>query len=262
MIIDIHTHCFDNKIAKKAVQVLEKEANVKAYTDGTISDLKRSMEKSKIDISVIQPIATKPQQTPIINSWIESIMDSKIIPFGTIHPEYDDWQEEINKLASLGVKGIKLHPDYQKFYVDDIKLMKLYEEIIKKDMVILFHAGIDIGLPEPCHCTPKRLKTVLNNMKGGKIIAAHMGGYKLWEEVEEYLLGEDIYFDTSYTSHAMNMDFMERLIRNHGAKKIIFGTDSPWGEQEKEVGFIKRLSITDEEKERIFGINAVKLLKL
>ncbi|HQD51176.1 MAG TPA: amidohydrolase family protein, partial [Defluviitaleaceae bacterium] len=201
MIIDIHTHCFSDDIARKAVPLLAQKANVLPYTDGTIADLKRSMKENGVDVSVIQPIATKAKQTPVINSWIMTIEDSEIIPFGTIHPGYEDWKNEIRRLASMGIKGIKFHPDYQNFYVDDPKLFKIYEEIFSHNLIALFHAGIDIGLPEPCHCTPGRLKNLINHFKGAVIIAAHMGGYDCWDDVEKYLLGEEIYFDTSYSSH-------------------------------------------------------------
>lgn len=262
MIIDSHTHCFADTIAKKAIPILAKKANIPAHTDGTITDLKRSMEESDVDISVIQPIATKPMQTPIINSWIKTIKDSNIIPFGTIHPEYKDWKEEINNLISFGIKGIKFHPDYQKFYVDDSKLFNIYEEIFKNNLIILFHGGIDIGLPNPCHCTPKRLKNVMSKFEGATIIVAHMGGYECWDDVEKYLIGEEIYLDTSYTSHILSTSFMTKLIKQHGVEKILFGTDSPWGNQKKEVEFINKLSLTEKEKRDILGLNAKKILDL
>lgn len=262
MIIDIHTHCFDDAIAKKAIAVLTKKGGIPAYTDGTVSDLIRSMDESHTDISIIQPIATKPKQTEVINRWAVSIQDKRIIPFGTIHPEYPDWKKEIRYLASCGIKGIKFHPDYQEFFVDDPKLFPIYEEVFSNNMIALFHAGIDIGLPEPCHCTPKGLRNVLRTFKGASIIAAHMGGYNLWNEVEKYLVGEDIYFDTSYTSHVLDSVFMINMINNHGTDKILFGTDSPWGNQRREVEFIKSLPLRDEEKDRILGKNAIKALGL
>lgn len=262
MIIDIHTHCFDDMIAVKAVPALSKKANIPAYTDGTISDLIRSMDDSNIDISIIQAIATKPKQTEVINRWAISINNIRTMPFGTIHPDYSNWKEEIRYLASLGFKGIKFHPDYQDFYVDDSKLFPIYEEVFNNNLIALFHAGIDIGMPEPCHCTPKRLKKVLRTFRGASIIAAHMGGYDSWDEVEKYLVGEDIYFDTSYTSHILKTSLMIKMIKNHGVDKILFGSDSPWGNQKNEVEVIKTLSLSNEEKDKILGENAKILLNL
>ncbi|HHW67574.1 amidohydrolase family protein [Defluviitalea raffinosedens] len=262
MIIDVHTHCFDNVIAKKAISVLSKKSGIPAHTDGTVSDLIRSMDESHIDISVIQPIATKPKQTEVINRWGTSINNERIISFGTIHPEYPNWKSEIRYLASCKVKGIKFHPDYQEFFVDDPKLFPIYEEVFSHNMIALFHAGIDIGLPEPCHCTPKGLRNIVRTFKGARIIAAHMGGCGLWNEVEKYLVGEDIYFDTSYTSHALDLDFMTRIIKNHGVDQILFGTDSPWGNQDSEVEFIRSLPLNDEDKDKILGKNAIKVLGL
>ncbi|MDO8685954.1 MAG: amidohydrolase family protein [Clostridiales bacterium] len=267
MVIDIHAHCFPDNIALKAVPLLAKEAGVEAYSDGTVSSLKVSMNQANIDISVLQPVATKPDQTESINRWSIGIncrsigiQNKRIISFGTIHPDYGGWKEQIHLLEASGIKGIKMHPDYQKFFVDEKRLFPIYEEIFSSKLILLLHTGIDIGLPKPCHCTPSRLAKVLDAFPEALIIAAHMGGYKCWDEVNNILTGRDLFFDTSYSFDALGAKAMKDLIRNHGVDKILFGSDSPWNKQNDAVLQITSLDISDEEKDKILYGNSKRLL--
>ncbi|HPU42325.1 MAG TPA: TatD family hydrolase [Acetivibrio clariflavus] len=260
MIIDFHVHCFNDELAAKAVPQLAKCANIPARLDGTILSLKESMKKAGVDKSVVLSIATKPSQTEKINNWTALIQDDSIIGFGSIHPENENWKEELLRLKENGIKGIKLHPDYQKFFVDDKKMYPIYEEAIEQGLIIIFHAGVDIGLPEPYHATPERLRRVIDDFPGGKFVAAHMGGFKYWDEVEKYLVGTEIYFDTSYSVRFMNEQQVRRIINNHGYKKILFATDSPWGDQSEEVQKIREFSFGYEIESAILGLNARELL--
>jgi len=262
MIIDIHTHCFPDKLARKAVPLLAQRAGIPAYTDGTLTGLKKSMHNAEISTCVLQPIATKPSQTVSINRWAAGIQDERVISFGTIHPDYPHWKDEIKWLVSTGIKGVKFHPDYQDYFVDDERVFPIYEAIFKQEMIVLFHAGIDVGLPTPCHCTPKRLKNVLDRFHGSCIIAAHMGGYKCWDEVRKLLLGKDIYFDTSYSLKDLGLPTMEKMIKEHGVEKILFGSDSPWTDQSNEIQQIKSMNLTGTEIDLILGDNAKQLLRL
>lgn len=262
MIIDIHTHCFPDNLAPRAISTLANKANIQPYTDGTINGLKKSMKTAGINISFIQPIATKPEQTTGINKWAIESQDENIRFFGTLHPDFPYWKDEIKVLAQAGIKGIKFHPDYQNFFVDEPRLFKIYEKIFEAGLIILFHAGIDIGLPKPYHCTPQKLKKVLDSFPGAKIIAAHMGGYLYWKEVEKQLVGRDIYFDTSYSLTDLGAQTMAKIIKEHGTNKIIFGTDSPWGEQAKEIQMLKALELSHEELQMVLSDNAQKLLGL
>ncbi|MEN2775473.1 amidohydrolase family protein [Acetivibrio clariflavus] len=260
MIIDFHVHCFNDELAAKAVPQLAKCANIPARLDGTILSLKESMKKAGVDKSVVLSIATKPSQTEKINNWTALIQDDNIIGFGSIHPENENWKEELLRLKENGIKGIKLHPDYQKFFVDDKKMYPIYEVAIELGLIIIFHAGVDIGLPEPYHATPERLRRVIDDFPGGKFVAAHMGGFSYWDEVEKYLVGTEIYFDTSYSVRFMNEQQVRRIINNHGYKKILFATDSPWGDQSEEVQKIREFSFGYEIESAILGLNARELL--
>jgi predicted TIM-barrel fold metal-dependent hydrolase len=263
MIIDIHTHCFPDSIAPMAISSLAKKADcLIPHTDGTVAGLKRSMIFTGVDVSVIQNIATKPSQVVSINRWAAQQQGKQIISFGTIHPQFTDYKEEIKWLKANNFKGIKLHPDYQDFFVDDKNIFPIYEAILNEGLIILFHAGMDIGIPEPVHCTPQRLRKVLDILSGGKIVAAHLGGFRAWNDVLKYLVGSDIYFDTSFTFDELGCDKMSSIITAHGTKKILFGTDSPWSDQKQDLEKINKLTIPGKDKELILGLNSKLLLNI
>lgn len=262
MIVDIHTHCFPDNIAEKAVPQLAENANIPARLNGTVKQLKESMHNSGICVSVIQTIATRPSQTPAINEWAASVQDESIKVFGTIHPEYNDWKKELVKIKNAGLKGLKFHPYYQNFYINDERMFPVYEAALKLDLILLFHAGVDIGLAPPYHVTPDRLKKVLETFPGIKIIAAHMGGFKYWDRVEKHLCGLNIYLDTSYCLDYIEKAQLMRIIKNHGYKKILFGSDSPWKDQKEEIAKIRALDLESYKVQSILGFNAVELLKL
>jgi predicted TIM-barrel fold metal-dependent hydrolase len=260
MIIDFHSHCFADSLAERAITELSKRAGIPPWHDGTINGLIKSMDEAGIHKSVILPIATKPSQTIKINDWAASVSSSRIIPFGSIHPDFEDWKHEVTRIKELGLKGVKFHPDYQNFFVDDEKLFPLYEAILDADLILIFHAGVDIGFPAPYHCMPSMLKNLLDHFKRGKIVAAHMGGYMSYDDVEKYLIGEDIYLDTSYCMGEISTKKATKLIKDHGISKVLFGTDSPWKKQSEEVALIEKLDLTEDEKAAILCYNSCMLL--
>lgn len=260
MVIDFHTHCFPDELVEKAIPALAEKACIPAMLNGTVSDLEKSMNASGITCSILLNIATKPSQTEKINNWAAQIQKDNIVAFGSIHPLYGNWKNELKRIKELGIKGIKFHPEYQDFYVDDKALFPIYEFAFELGLVIAFHAGEDLGFAPPFRCTPEKLESLVRLFKGGKIVAAHMGGYNYWDEVEKHLIGKDIYFDTSYAVGIMDNKQAKRLIRDHGYKRILFGTDSPWRDQDWSVQSIKKLCLEPEIEEAIFYKNAMELL--
>lgn len=261
MIIDFHTHCFPDGLAHRAITTLEKEIGLKSSFDGTSSGLSMSARSAGIDKSVIMPIATKPQQTVKINRWAAEIDDPNLISFGTIHPDFAGFRAEIDWLAAHGFRGIKLHPESQAFNVDDQRYFALYEAVFAAGLGILFHAGVDIAFKEPWHCLPDQLARVLDAFPGGVIIAVHMGGYRFWDEVDQHLLGRDIYLETSFSFRQLGSDRMVKMIRRHGIDKILFGSDTPWTNQTVELEKIQSLDLTGAEMKAILGGNAQRLLR-
>ncbi len=262
MVIDFHVHCFPDNIAQRATEALSKAANLPLMSDGTVAAIKASMKKAGIDKSLILNIATKPTQTGKITQWSSSIQDDEIIAFGSVHPDNLDWEEQLTNMKAAGLKGIKFHPEYQNFYVDDHRMYPIYEKAAELGLIIIFHAGVDLGMPEPYHCTPDRLKRVLRTIPGAKIVAAHMGGFDYWDDVERYLVGEDIFFDTSFSLNVMSREQFIRILSGHGCQKLLFASDSPWGNQYAETERLRKMDLTEESRSAIMGGNAARLLGL
>jgi hypothetical protein len=264
MIIDIHTHAFPDQLAARALQLLSDDSDVPPRTDGTCAGLIASMRSAGIDRSAIMPIATKPSQVRSINNWAAGVNRQypELICFGTLHPQQDDLQAEIDRMVADGIVGVKFHPDFQEFFVDDPQWTLMYRALADAGLIVLFHAGVDIGLPPPIHCSPERLARALDAVPDLTVIAAHMGGYRCWEDVERYLAGRDLYFDSSYSLADMGLEAMVSLMRAHGTEKILFATDSPWTDQSEEVAGIRALDLTDDEIAAVLGGNASSLLNV
>jgi len=263
LIIDFHTHIFPDNIAKDAITFLSEKGQVKPHTDGTLSALLTSMSESNTDISVICNVATSPKQVKSIFEFSKHIKSKKIFPLPNIHPDMEDMEIYLQHFKNSGFNGLKMHPDYQKFYVDDKKMYKFHEICSELDIFILFHAGVDIGYPPPYHATPERIKKVMDNFPKLKIVAAHMGSYQMYDEVEMYLFGKDLYFDTAYCLDKMPRKLLEKFFSKHSVERFLFATDSPWCSQKEYVDIFSSFNfLKEEDKEKIFFKNAKSLLKI
>ena len=260
-IIDFHTHIFPDDLASRAIEKLRSISSASIdHTDGTAKGLLDSMEKNGIDRSVLLSIATKSSQVHIINRTCITLKSDQFIPFGTLHPSMENIDNEIRFLKDNDIKGIKLHPEYQDFYISDSKMLPIYEQLSAKNIMVLFHAGKEPG-PFTCdHSLPAAMKKILDNFPKLTIIAAHLGGWKVWDQVEEFLCGLPMYFDTSALSEFIDPQQFIRIVHKHGIENILFGSDSPWFDQGKTVQWLLALPLTDSEKEHIFSLNALHLL--
>ena len=264
MVIDFHTHAFPVNIAERAISSLVAGSN-NAYTpcsDGSSFGLVKNMEKFGVDLSVVQPVVTKPSQTKTVNLWAYQITGKYLISFGGIHPETDDYKRDIDLITTLHLPGIKLHPEYQGFELDDPKMMRIYDYAISRGLMLMFHAGNDPAFPPPVHSSPAKFAKIRRELGGGTIIAAHLGGLGQWAEVEEQLAGEDVYLDTSMGFKYYNRYRFLRIVKKHGADKILFGSDSPWSRADEELKIFRGLPLTAEEQELILSGNAKRMLKL
>lgn len=260
-VVDFHVHAFADKIAKKAAENLKNYYSMPLVGDGTFGVIFNRAKKAHVDKMVIHAVATKHTQVEVINNYVKEVMDSApdmIIGFGTIHRDFANYKEEIKRIKSMGLRGIKLHTDFQGFNIDDDKMMFIYEEIVKQNLPILFHMG-DRNIDSS---SPKRLARVLDAIPQMCAIAAHMGGVFRWDESQQYLVGRDVFFDTSSTLFEMGDERFVEMVRAHGADKIFFGTDYPLSDYEHEFAHFERLALTDGEKEKIFYKNAYKFFAL
>lgn len=263
MVIDFHTHIFPDAIAARSVAHLEQVGGISAATDGTLNGLLASMDRSGVDLSVILPVVTKPSQFDSINKFAAKVNETyagRLISFGGIHPDCADYKEKLDTIKSMGLPGIKIHPDYQGVMIDDVRYMNIIEYANELGLIIITHAGVDIGLPDPVHCPPQKARRVLDTIKPEKFVLAHYGGWKQWAEVYDCLAGENVWFDTSFTMEYIEQEMFIKIFEKHDPKKILFATDSPWSDAARTIEAIKKLPLSPEAIEDVLSGNAKQLL--
>jgi len=262
MIIDFHTHVFPDNIAARAISKILSYAgdNYTPVNDGTISGLLKNMNDWNIDISVILPVITRQAQFKTLNGWAKSICSDRLVSFGGIYPFTDNYKRDIDYVAGLDIKGLKFHAEDQNFMVDDERMLKVYDYALNKGMIILHHAGYDPGFAPPFKSSPLQFARIARAMRGGIIIAAHLGGHAQWDEVEEHLVGEDIYLDTSMGFEFFSSEQFLRIVKNHGADKILFGSDAPWSSAKSEIESLRAMPLPKKDIDAILGGNAQRLL--
>ncbi len=268
MLIDFHTHAFPDAIAPRALGLLiermEKRQgeSILPAADGTAAGLLRLMEEEQIDKSVLLPIATRPQNTASVNRFSKSLESGKIVPFGSVHPMQEDWEAALEEAAACGFPGIKLHPEFQEFFVDSPESVRVLKKCAALKLIVVFHAGEDVGYEPPVHCTPLRLLSAMDAAPGVTVVAAHMGGFRMWDDVAKYLADSPCYIDTAYVQKEMPADTCLDLIRLFGAERVLFASDSPWSRPRTESwAFLENLGLSGAEKNLISHENAFRLLE-
>lgn len=271
MIIDAHTHVYPEKIADRAIAKLEAASGVKAKVNGRKDGLIQSMKEAGVDYSLLLPVATSPRQVDTINEEAAETnacaAETGLLSFGGIHPDTPDYKDVLRRVKALGLKGIKLHPDYQQVFFNDIRCKRIVSEATEQGLYIMVHAGVDIGLPEPVHCRPDHVIEVVKETGSDRLILAHMGGWRLWDEVKEKLADQPVYIDTAFSLTCMpdvegmltEEEFVD-MVRVFGADRTAFGTDSPWCSQKECVEWIQGTALTKQEKEQIFSGTIRKIL--
>jgi len=258
--IDFHTHAFPDNLAATAIPYLEKEGNIKAFLDGTVGSLLASMDRSGIEKSVIGSIATKPSQFESILSWSRKIAGSRIIPFPSFHPAAPDRLEQIARIRAAGFKGIKMHPYYQNFYLDEERMYPVYEKIREQDLILLMHTGFDIAFPRTRMCSPDLIVKVVTDFPGLKLVTTHLGAWEQWDEVRQILAGRPVYMDISYTLDQVDSELARDIILHHPKEYILFGSDSPWSDQQATEELLRGLRLGEEREQLILRENGLRLL--
>ena len=261
-IIDFHTHVWPDSIAEGAVRSLSERAGISPHTDGTVEGLRRAMADAGIAVSVILPVITKTSQFDSIMRFAAEINGKyeDLISFGAVFPGDPEYKEHLRLLKNYGFKGIKLHPDYHGVDLDAKESMDIIYEASSLEMIVSVHAGIDIGLPDKPCSTPQMAAHVIDEIHPDRLVLAHTGGWKLWDEVESLLAGSDVFMDLSFTDGYIEDVQWKRIMRAHGADRCLFGTDSPWSGQKETIESLRRLDLTDEEYEKILSGTAGALL--
>ena len=258
--IDFHTHVFPDQVAPTAIPALEKKGNVKAYLNGTVTDLLKSMDQAGIEQSVVCSIATRPEQFQPIIDWSRSIRSPRIVPLPSVHPSDPDRFDHLQQVKEQGFVGLKLHPYYQDFFLDDPELLEFYVKIKELDLMLVMHTGYDIGYPRIRRADPQRILNLLQMVPGLRLITTHLGGWDEWGDVRELLTGLPIYMEISFALDFLDQIRLRDLIENHPQEYILFGTDSPWADQATTLKMLKKLGLPNDLFERIVRENAKSLL--
>ena len=264
MKIDFHTHAFEDALAAKAMAILESKSELKAPLDGRVSSLLQDLKGAGFDHAVVCPIATRPTHWDGIRRWAHSIEEAhpELTVLGSVHPADEGILEHIDQLAAEGFKGVKFHPYYQEFAVDEARMFPIYERLAAHNMFGVFHTGFDVGFPLDRIGDPVRVKHVLEDLPSFRFIATHMGGWMLWNEVREHLLGRDIFIETSFSLEHLPPQDARAMFLAHPAERWLFGTDSPWQTLSAELAYWDALDLPAGLLEKAFGQNAARLLRL
>jgi uncharacterized protein len=259
-IVDFHAHAFPDSLAARAVGQLQHEGNVKAVLDGRIASLLASMDASGIETSVICSIATKPEQFDPILKWSLQIASPRIIPFASIHPKGPDPIGKAHRVAEAGLVGVKLHPYYQDFELDDETLYPFYRALEELGLLVVCHTGFDFAFPRDRKGDPMRIVRLLDRVPGLRFVATHVGAWDDWDEVERYFIGKPIATDLSLSLEFLGRARGREMLLAHPADYILFGTDSPWGGQAETLRLVRDLELGDEREQRLLWQNARRLL--
>lgn len=269
MVVDFHTHVFPDKIAKKTIDYLAEKGGNTPFSDGTVSGLLNALEKGLVDVAVALPVLTKPEQFESVLNFVTKIneelsnKEKKIISFGGIHPACEDIKGKLKRVKDAGLKGVKIHPDYQNTFIDDdgyIEILKCAKDL---DLIVVTHAGIDCGYRE---CTvkspPELTRKVIDKVGHEKFVLAHLGGSEMVEDVLKYLAGQKVYFDTAFVLNRIKKEEFLSVLDKHGEDRILFASDFPWSSFDRDVEILKSFVNDSDTRDKILYKNALSLLGL
>lgn len=265
-VFDIHTHTYPEAISEKAVVNLGKFYDFVCQGNGTYAHLESQAEENNVRGYLLFSVATNAHQVEKVNTSIASLAEFSrshgflTVGFAGMHQDFEDMEGEINRILSLGMKGVKIHPDIQGVDIDDPRLLRLYE-IIAGRIPLYLHMGDN--RPQYRFSEARKLIRVMDMFPRLEVVAAHLGGYQAWDEAVEFLAGrENIWYDTSSALWAMTPERADYLIGRLGAENVMFGTDYPVKNTGEELERFFRLKLTGQEREDILWNNAIRFLHL
>lgn len=260
-IIDIHVHIFPDYMSEKAMESLENKYKLHFIARPVLEDLLVFMDVNNISFSIIQPVSTSVLQVEALNSWLIDIVaddPERIGAFGTIFPGYRDFPRELSRIKRGGLKGVKFHPNFQNFYPDEEKMYGIYREVIDNGLWTLFHAGDEVTPVNKLYSKVDSFIRLRREFPKMKIILAHLGGFKLWDEVMEKIIGEDFYLDISYTIGFLDESKIKDIIKSHGPDRIFFGTDFPLPNSRTQAKAFSDLKLNKDTEKKILYRNAAE----
>ncbi len=240
MFTDTHTHVFHPKIAKKAIKQLHDHYRIEPQGTGVLDDLLARCTRAGVDRVVVHTAATDPSQVIPANNWAMAMerQSPRVTAFGTMHPDYAEPEKELDRLRKAGIHGLKFHPDFQGFFLDDPKFYRLME-MIGEEWTLMIHVG-DRLPPEKNPSCPKKVAKLRRAFPKPRIIAAHLGGFSHWKYVVENLAGMDVYLDTSSSLSFIDDATLRDIITHHPTDRLLFGSDYPLFDPGDEIRLVEK----------------------
>ena len=261
-IVDSHCHIYPDKIAERAVKSIGEFYDIPMSNGGTVADMVKSEREAGVTHCIVFSVATKVAQVESINNFIALEVEKSngfMTGLGTLHPDSPDMEADVQHLLSLGLKGVKLHPDIQGFKIDDYRCLKIYELCEKHGIPVLLHTGDN----RYDFSNPNRVKPILDTYTDLTVIGAHLGGWSIWDKAVDTLgVYKNFYVDCSSSLYAISADKATEVIRAYGADRVMFATDYPMWSPKEELERFNKLGLTEEEKEQILYKTASKLFNL
>ena len=257
---DAHAHIYPGKIAEKATGSVGEFYHIPMQNVGLPHILAQRGEEAGIDRFLVCSVATKVEQVRSINQFIQEKCQKypQFIGLAAWHQDVADIQREMDDIQRRGLRGIKLHPDFQRFYIDDERMLPVYEEAHRRGLPILFHTGDS----RTDFSTPRRLMNVLEKIPDFTCIAAHLGGYSEWEDARRELSGTNVYIDTSSSLFAVTPEQARKSIDHFGVEHTFFGTDFPMWSPKEELERFFALGYGQEDNRKMLYGNFARLFRL
>ena len=224
-----------------------------------------SMQRAGITRSVILPVVTRPEEFQQVNNTAAKInaqYGGRLLSFGSIHPLSQQYKQELHYIKSLGLAGIKLHPDLQGVQFDHMEYLHIIDHASELGLTVAVHAGITQEHPAQINCPPQLAANVIEELQPPRLILTHLGGFKQWSCVEEKLIGKQVYLDCAASAFYMPKEQFERIVNRHGSDKIVFATDFPKTDPRDMIEWIEKCDLTERQKQNIYKENACRLLGL
>ena len=256
-IADIHAHIFPNKIAEKASVTILDFYDASSDQIATLDNLIRQEEDAGVCVFAASSSATGPAQVAHLNDFIAESANhhEQVIGFGSLFPTMENWEPELERIQELGIRGIKIHPDFQKVNIDDPKAVEMYRAIAKAGLPVLFH----VGDHRYDYSSPERLLNLLRQVPDLITIAAHFGGWHIWEQADKYIMPENVFYDTSSSLMFFGKDRALELLEKLGSHRFLFGTDFPMWTPKEEVARFLSLGLDETTRDRILYGNFAAL---
>ena len=254
-IIDTHAHIYPDAIAQKAARSIGEFYEIPMDLDGTLGSLLSAGQAAGISRFLVHSVAVTWERAHNINDFIHASVQAHpdlLIGFGSTHPDHPEMEKELDRIMALGLKGVKLHPDFQHFGLDDPSAIRLFEAMAERKIPLLVHTG-DTRYP---YSEPERMARVLDRVPALKAICAHLGGWSVWDQAWKLLAGRgNVWVDCSSSLYAMDPEVAVKVIHRYGADRVFFGTDYPMWKPDEELERFRKLPLTEKEQEQILHLN-------